>query len=320
MRCILLLLFVGAGYADNCDPDQCVLPNCRCYNDPNIPGKLQAKDTPQIVVVSFENVIDTSDVDLYLSLLKEKNPNGCPARGSFYIEDAFSNYAVVYELFKDGHEIGINSLDGNPPSDWNNMYKSVLSKLASAGIESKDIHGTRVPRLEVGGNEQFIGMGDNNILYDTSCVSVQYSTNTTLLWPFTNDVMPVPACDIGKAPSTPFPGLWEFMLADLRWNDQPCATPSGCTAFGLKTKQNSFDMFYNAFKDHRTDNKAPFMMIVDPAFAKNQELIDGAVEFLQYIRAAYKYDTWIVTAYQALEWIRNPTPIDKLADFAPWKC
>ena len=79
-------------------------------------------------MVSFENVIDTSDVDLYLSLLKEKNPNGCPARGSFYIEDAFSNYAVVYELFKDGHEIGINSLDGNPPSDWNNMYKSMCLK------------------------------------------------------------------------------------------------------------------------------------------------------------------------------------------------
>ena len=41
-------------------------------------------------------------------------------------------------------------------------------------------------------------------------------------------------------------GLWEFMLADLRWDHQPCAKLSGCTAFGIKTKKISFDMFYNA--------------------------------------------------------------------------
>ena len=54
-------------------------------------------------------------------------------------------------------------------------------------------------------------MRDNNIMYDTSCVSVQYSTNATLLWPFTNDVMPVPRCDIGIPPSLPFPGLYAFI-------------------------------------------------------------------------------------------------------------
>ena len=54
-------------------------------------------------------------------------------------------------------------------------------------------------------------MGDNNIMYDTSCVSVKYSTNATLLWPFTNDVMPVPVCDIGKSPSLPFPGMYAFI-------------------------------------------------------------------------------------------------------------
>lgn len=320
MRFILLLLFVGAGYAAYCDPDLCVLPNCRCYNDPDIPGKLQAKDTPQIVVVSFENGIDTSNVNLYLSLLKETNPNGCQARGSFYIEDDFSNYAVVHDLFKAGHEIGINSLNGKTPFDWDSMYKGVLSKLASAGIDSKEIHGTRVPRLEVGGNKQFIGMNANNIMYDTSCVNVQYSTNATLLWPFTNDVMPVPTCDIGKSPSLEFPGSWEFMLADLKWNGSPCATPSGCTAYGLRTQKDAFDLFYQAFKDHRADNKAPFMIIIDPAFALQEQFMAGAAEFLQYIRAVYKDDTWIVTAYQALQWIQNPTTLDKLADFVPWKC
>ena len=96
---------------------------------------IQAKDTPQIVVVSFENGINSANVDRYRSLLKLTNPNGCQSRGSFYIEDDFSNYAVVHDLFKDGHEIGIHSLDGKAPSDWSSMYKSRCFGISSNGIK-----------------------------------------------------------------------------------------------------------------------------------------------------------------------------------------
>ena len=54
----------------------------------------------------------------------------------------------------------------------------------------------------------FLGMGDNGLLYDSSCVSTNHSTKETLLWPFTLDVMPVPPCDIGTAPTKPFAGEW----------------------------------------------------------------------------------------------------------------
>ena len=30
------------------------------------------------------------------------------------------------------------------------------------------------------------------------------------------------------------------------------------------------------------------MMVIDPAFAKKQDLLDGAIEFLQYVRAAFE--------------------------------
>ena len=86
----------------------------------------QAADTPQMIIVSFENNIDKSNVDLYLSLLKEYNPNGCPAHGSFYIEDDNSDYGIIKQLYGGGHEIGIHSLDGKSPtgSGWIDMYKS----------------------------------------------------------------------------------------------------------------------------------------------------------------------------------------------------
>ena len=31
-------------------------------------------------------------------------------------------------------------------------------------------------------------------------------------------------------------------------------------------------------------------------------------------------DVWIVTVSQGLEWIKNPTTLDKIKDFEPWKC
>lgn len=322
MRAVFFLLFlVQYSHQEVCDPDKCELPNCRCFEDPKIPGGLAASETPQIVVVSFENNINSGNVDLYRSLFAEvKNPNGCEGKGSFYIEDDGTDYEIVKDLFDNGHEIGIHSLDGTTPKDnnaWLEMYKNVLSKLSSIGLDSKEIHGTRVPQLSVGSDDQFIGMGDNNILYDTSCVSVQYSSKETFLWPYTLDVMPVPACDIGKAPSKPFPGKWEFMLADLFWEDIPCATPAAC--LNVTNKKDSFDLFFNSFIQHYEGNKAPFVVIINPVFAKKPEMLEGAIEFLEYVRAAFE-DTWVVPAYKALQWIQDPTPSANLTDFQPWKC
>ena len=31
-------------------------------------------------------------------------------------------------------------------------------------------------------------------------------------------------------------------------------------------------------------------------------------------------DVWIVTVSQGLEWIKNPTTLDKIEDFKPWQC
>jgi hypothetical protein len=41
------------------------------------------------------------------------------------------------------------------------------------------------------------------------------------------------------------------------------------------------------FADHYNGNRTPFLMIVDPAWAANQDKRDGTTEFLQYIRAAF---------------------------------
>ena len=54
---------------DKCIPgDNCKLPDCRCWDDPSIPGGLDVKDVPQMVIVSFLDHIDRSNVDSYTGL------------------------------------------------------------------------------------------------------------------------------------------------------------------------------------------------------------------------------------------------------------
>lgn len=271
-----------------------------------------------MVVVSFQNSLNAGNVDLYKSLFSGvTNPNGCPARGSFYIQEKWTDFTLVYGLYKQGHEIGIHSLNGSTPKDWKGMYKNVLETLTNNKVNRSGIHGTRAPRLSVGGNGQFSGLVENNLLYDSSCINRQHSTPSSYLWPFTLDYKPFPSCDIGKMPSKTFAGMWEFMLADLWKDGAPCATPSACS--NVRTRADSFKLFLDAFSAHYNNKRQPFMMVVDPAFSQNQTLLNGAIDFIHHIRGTFQ-DAWIVTAYQALEWIKNPTPIAKLSTFGPWKC
>ncbi|KAK3581031.1 hypothetical protein CHS0354_013927 [Potamilus streckersoni] len=314
---VLVGLFKYSFQQSTCDPKTCVLPNCRCLNDPNIPGKLNVADTPQIILVTLENVINGEYVDIYTSFFELKNPNGCPTHGTFFVQDSGTTYSLVANLAKDGHEIGVFSLDGNLPNDWNKMIKSMLDKLSSSGIDTKSVKGLRAPGLNIGGDEEFIGLGLNGLQYDSSCASAELSRQETMVWPFTYNFVPGPACDIGSGPANPFPGKWEFLISDMNWNGVPCATPSAC--INVTTKQDAFDLLFNTFRDHYLGNRSPFTLVINPQWAKSDFSREGTIEFLQYVRAAFS-DTYIVTMSQALAWIQQPTPLANLTNFAPWMC
>ncbi|XP_060601484.1 chitin deacetylase 7-like [Ruditapes philippinarum] len=326
MRLSLLLLSALVGLSlQQCDPKRCTIPNCRCYDDRTIPGSLSKSETPQIVMVSFEGTINSDNIKDYLPIFQSvTNPNNCPARGTFFIEDSGTAYDLVKDISSDGHEIGISSVDGNAPSSstgWIDMIKKVSSELEGHNIDLKEVKGVRAPQLAMGGNAEMTGIGSSNLLYDSSCSSVSFSSANTLIWPYTFDYMPTAACDNGNAPTLPFPGRWEVPIADLHdinGDKLPCVVPSGCR--NITTKRDAFDIFFNAFAGHYNGNRAPFLMIVDPSWASNQDKRDGTAEFLQYIRSAFTNEVWIVPIQKALEWIQKPVPIAELNDFAPWQC
>ena len=63
-----LLALTLPSWGQTCDPATCKPPDCRCWNDPSIPGGLAAADTPQMILISFEYAINPTNVDVYTNL------------------------------------------------------------------------------------------------------------------------------------------------------------------------------------------------------------------------------------------------------------
>ena len=65
----LALLVTSRGVFSECIPgDNCKLPDCRCWDDPKVPGGLAVKDVPQMVIVSFAYGINVANAGAYQAL------------------------------------------------------------------------------------------------------------------------------------------------------------------------------------------------------------------------------------------------------------
>lgn len=76
-------------------------------------GGLNVSVTPQIVLLTFDDAINTINIDLYNELLNNetrKNPNGCPWRATFYISHEWTDYGMVQDMYSDGHEMASHTV------------------------------------------------------------------------------------------------------------------------------------------------------------------------------------------------------------------
>lgn len=82
---------------------------------PNIKnvGNLNISDTPQIILITFDDAINPINIELYEELfnnVSHKNPNGCPWRATFYISHEWTDYSMVQDLYSVGHEMASHTV------------------------------------------------------------------------------------------------------------------------------------------------------------------------------------------------------------------
>jgi len=322
LLCVVLLALPLAT-AQKCEAANCKAPDCRCWDDPAIPGGLAAADTPQMVLISFEYGVNAANVALYQDLFSPlKNPNGCEPKGTFFVSKLNTDFGTVKTISDAGHQVGMTSSDGRIPQDadqWLATYKEMKAELVGAGVPEDRILGCRGPELYSGGNAQFDAIANIGLLYDSTCVSKVYTSKDNLKWPYTYDfVEGTPACTIGTAPTQAYPGRWQFLVADIEWKGQICASPSACSPL-ITSAQDAFDMLYSSFAEHYEGGKSPLVLYIDPLWLTVDYQKEGTVQFLEFIRTAYE-DTWITTHQQALDWMKDPQASDKAGAFKPWAC
>lgn len=75
-------------------------------------GGIPVEQTPQIVLLTFDDAVNDLNKPLYSDLFENerKNPNGCPITATFYVSHEWTDYSQVQNLYADGHEMASHTI------------------------------------------------------------------------------------------------------------------------------------------------------------------------------------------------------------------
>lgn len=302
----------------------CSLPACSCATT-RPPGALSLKETPQLVMITFDDAVTQYDYDVIFSRLfnNKKNPNGCPISATFFVSHKYTDYVLANKLWTEGHEIASHSISHATPSiAWRAGSKALWKKeiagerdmLSSYGkIDKKEIRGLRAPYLAINGDVTFAMMKEEGFMYDSSMPT---AVNEVTMWPYSMDFGTQHRCTVEPCPKQSYPGIWEIPMNALNGDlGSSCAMVDGCQY--PKTKGDALHLFKDNFMRHYK-NKIPFLLAFHAGWLRTQKFLEAFEEFLNEI--VQKEDIWIVTNYQVLQWVQNPTRLSDLDNFEPFNC
>lgn len=104
------------------------------------------------------------------------------------------------------------------------------------------------------------------------------------------------------------------MWQDL--NGGRCSMGDACS--NPPDADNVYKMIMKNFERHYTTNRAPFGLYYHAAWFTQPHHKEGFIQFLDTINAMK--DVWIITNWQALQWVRDPTPLSRVNSFQPFQC
>ncbi|OQV16218.1 hypothetical protein BV898_09702 [Hypsibius exemplaris] len=304
-----------------CSSDTCKGPNCRCGSS-DIPGGLDPEETPQMVLLTFENAITEWSYSVYENLLRDDrlNPNGCRIKASFFVSHEWTDYSSVQTLYSKGHEVDVLGVtlqyDENRTSQsWERETVGMRKILHNfSNISAAEIVGVRAPYLTIGGEDQFKMMYMNDFFFDSSMPVFE---SEPPFFPFTLDCRINNYCMIDPCPNNSYPGIWELPL--IMWTDlsgSRCNTVDSCT--DASSAPEVFELLMSNFERHYSTNRAPFNVFITPAWFAKEVNARGFRKFLDTI-LEHK-DVYFVTGMQAIEWMKAPTPTSQIKNFKPWQC
>ncbi|KAL2916604.1 hypothetical protein HK105_203716 [Polyrhizophydium stewartii] len=311
-----------AGYS--CDPSVCKLPSCRCATK-----DAPVANPPQFILLTFDDAVQNEVWPQANGLFSNrKNPNGCPARATWFAQVFYSDPLLITQWYAAGNEIADHTITHTSPFtgtyaeiEGNRAYMSTYG-----GVPRGQIRGFRYPFLNYTADSLKM-LQQMGFEYESS-MSAQ---DNDAVWPYTLDNGPVNDCLglIGLCnKGLKVPGMWEVPLYGASgssphlmdpYND-PSITAPASTSTILNDLTSTFDRHYNG-------NRAPFGIYTHPIWigpAVPPSIPDGTGKAAM-VRQALDYfmskpDTWMVTTYQLVQYMRNPVPASQLASQPYMQC
>ncbi|XP_067623837.1 mucin-2-like isoform X2 [Eurosta solidaginis] len=307
--------------AAKCRKDVCLLPDCACGGK-DIPGDLPVETLPQIVLITFDDSVNDLNKQLYTDLFEKGrvNPNGCPITATFYVSHEWTDYSQVQNLYSDGHEMASHTISHSfgeqfSQKKWTREIAGQREILAAyGGVKLSDVRGMRAPFLSVGGNKMYKMLYDANFTYDSSLPVYE---NRPPSWPYTFDYKIFHDCMIPPCPTRSYPGVWQVPM--VMWQDLNggrCSMGDACS--NPSESDGVYKMIMKNFERHYTTNRAPFGLYYHAAWFTQPHHKEGFIKFLDAINQMK--DVWIVTNWQMLQWVRDPTPLSRINSFQPFQC
>lgn len=314
--------FLLAGWLAARADGECLPPDCIAAST-NPPGGLTPLNTPQIVLLSWDDSVTTASYALVQGILtNHANPNGQPIKATFFVSlDTRIDYPLVQSLYADGHEIAVHTMThttgtNTPPDAWRREIVGCRATLSSlGGIAERDIVGFRAPYL-YSNDGSFRILAEQGFLYDSSLfedLAGMSPSPAAMTWAYTLDDGAVENVPAIRKPAQPYPGLIELHLYDLFATNGSPATimdpPESCAS------NDVMNLWKTNFLWHYDGNRAPLTLALH-ATTTNQWMsnpshsawrIAALNEFVAWA-LAYPH-VYFITYRDLAEYMRDPVDV-----------
>lgn len=214
-----MFLIFGLGLSASAD---CLPPDCIAAST-NPPGGISPLNTPQMILLSWDDSVTTDSYPLVQSVLTNHvNPNGQPIKATFFVSlDSRIDYSLVQRLYANGHEIAVHTMTHSTGTNtavdaWRREIVGCRATLSSlGGIPEAAIVGFRAPYL-LPNDASFRILSERGFLYESSFpedLTAMSAHPGAMIWPYTLDNGLAQNAPGIRKPAPPYyPGLFDLPM------------------------------------------------------------------------------------------------------------
>jgi peptidoglycan/xylan/chitin deacetylase (PgdA/CDA1 family) len=285
----------------------------------NPPGGLAPSNTPQIVLLTFDDSVTIDSLSLVQQALTNHfNPNGGSIKATFFVsmDSSYDPYSIR-QLYDAGHEIALHTMSHQTGTNsslfrWRQEIageKRSLSELC--GIPPDDITGFRAPYLAPN-DSAFRVLSERQFRYDSNfpeSLSGLSTAPSNMIWPYTLDHGLMQSAPPAYSPATNYPGLFEIPLWVQFTNMTEVTTMDPPETF---TSNAVVELWKTNFLEHYNGNRAPYGIYLHATSTTHwlsnpthsAWRIAALREFIDW--ALTQPDTWFITCNDLVDFMLEP--------------